>query len=141
MTGPTEDQGQRPMAEARGWLAGLGLPDRDLGELPTSARRFPDGAQYRVEIPSVEGAEPFRAVANGVPITVNVKCAGGTHASATVTLTKTGSVSVGQTTFEPGWPAGTDCVVSHELVTGIEAVEGIITWVDSNDVQATFTDV
>ena len=50
------------MAEARGWLAGLGLPDRDLGELPTSARRFADGAQYRVEIPSVEGPEPFRAV-------------------------------------------------------------------------------
>ena len=50
------------MAEARRWLAGLGLPDRDLGELPTSARRFPDGAQYRVEIPSVEGPEPFRAV-------------------------------------------------------------------------------
>jgi hypothetical protein len=62
MTGPTEDPGQRPMAEARGWLAGLGLPDRDLGELPTSARRFADGAQYRVEIPSVEGPEPFRAV-------------------------------------------------------------------------------
>ena len=50
------------MAEARRWLAGLGLPDRDLGELPTSARRFADGAQYRVEIPSVEGPEPFRAV-------------------------------------------------------------------------------
>jgi hypothetical protein len=62
MTGPTEDPGQRPMAEARGWLAGLGLPDRDLGELPTSARRFADGAQYRVEIPSVEGPEPFGAV-------------------------------------------------------------------------------
>jgi Peptidase family U32 len=62
MTGPTDDPGRRPMAEARGWLAGLGLPDRDLGELPTSAKRFADGAQYRVEIPSVEGPEPFRAV-------------------------------------------------------------------------------
>jgi hypothetical protein len=51
-----------PMAEARRHLAGLGLPDRDLGELPSSARRFRDGAQYRVEIPSVEGPEPFRAV-------------------------------------------------------------------------------
>jgi hypothetical protein len=53
---------RRPMAEARRYLAGLGLPDRDLGELPTSARRFADGAQYRVEIPSVEGPAPFRAV-------------------------------------------------------------------------------
>ena len=50
-----------PMA-ARAWLAELGLPDRDLGELPTSAKRFDDGAQYRVEIPSVEGPEPFQAV-------------------------------------------------------------------------------
>jgi Peptidase family U32 len=50
------------MAEARRYLAGLGLPDRDLGELPTSAKRFTDGAQYRVEIPSVEGPAPFQAV-------------------------------------------------------------------------------
>ena len=50
------------MAEARRYLAGLGLPDRDLGELPTSPKRFADGAQYRVEIPSVEGPGPFRAV-------------------------------------------------------------------------------
>jgi hypothetical protein len=50
------------MAETRRYLAGLGLPDRDLGELPTSARRFADGARYRVEIPSVEGPGPFRAV-------------------------------------------------------------------------------
>jgi hypothetical protein len=56
---------RRPMAEARRYLAGLGLPDRDLGELPTSARRFADGAQYRVEIPSVEGPAPFRAVLEG----------------------------------------------------------------------------
>jgi hypothetical protein len=51
-----------PPAEARRHLTGLGLPDRDLGELPGSARRFADGAQYRIEIPSVEGPEPFRAV-------------------------------------------------------------------------------
>jgi hypothetical protein len=50
------------MAEARRYLAGLGLPDRDLGELPTSSKRFADGAQFRVEIPSVEGPGPFRAV-------------------------------------------------------------------------------
>jgi Peptidase family U32 len=50
------------MADARRYLAGLGLPDRDLGELPTSGKRFADGAQYRVEIPSVEGPAPFRAV-------------------------------------------------------------------------------
>ena len=62
MTTPAADPDHRPMAEVRRYLAGLGLPDRDLGELPASGRRFRDGAQYRVEIPSVEGPEPFRAV-------------------------------------------------------------------------------
>jgi hypothetical protein len=51
-----------PPADARRHLTGLGLPDRDLGEQPSSARRFADGAQYRIEIPSVEGPEPFQAV-------------------------------------------------------------------------------
>src|SRR5437764_13910421 len=40
----------------------LGLPVGDLYELPTSAARFPDGAQYRVEIPSTEGPRALRAV-------------------------------------------------------------------------------
>lgn len=51
-----------PMARTRQYLAALGLPDRDLGELPTSGKRFADGAQYRVEIPSVEGPAPLRAI-------------------------------------------------------------------------------
>jgi hypothetical protein len=46
----------------RRFLASLGLPDRDLGELPDSEKRFPDGAQYRVEIPSTEGPRVFEAV-------------------------------------------------------------------------------
>jgi hypothetical protein len=50
------------MDATRRYLASLGLPVRDLGELPSSAKRFPDGAQYRIEIPSVEGPQPFRAV-------------------------------------------------------------------------------
>src|SRR5687767_13493376 len=62
MAGPAPAPDRRPMAETRRYLAGLGLPDRDLGELPTSVRRFADGARYRVEIPSVEGPGPFRAV-------------------------------------------------------------------------------
>ncbi|MEV4567632.1 U32 family peptidase [Nonomuraea sp. NPDC049419] len=43
-------------------LAALGLPDGDRHDLPASSRRFPDGAQYRVEIPSVEGPECLAAV-------------------------------------------------------------------------------
>ena len=46
----------------RRFLASRGLPERDLGELPESAKRFPDGAHYRVEIPSTEGPRAFEAV-------------------------------------------------------------------------------
>ena len=43
-------------------LAGLGLPERDLHGLPDTGKRFPDGARYRVEIPSVEGPRVLEAV-------------------------------------------------------------------------------
>ena len=43
-------------------LSSLGLPERDLHGLPDSAKRFADGAQYRVEIPSVEGPRVLEAV-------------------------------------------------------------------------------
>jgi len=42
-------------------LARLGVPLRD-GTLPASDKRFPDGAQYRLEIPSVEGPEALAAL-------------------------------------------------------------------------------
>jgi hypothetical protein len=50
------------VTSVRDVLGGMGLPDRDLHALPDSAKRFPDGAQYRVEIPSTEGPECLRAV-------------------------------------------------------------------------------
>src|SRR5436190_13847940 len=43
-------------------LADIGLPSGDLNDLPDSAKRFPDGAQYRVEIPSTEGPRCLEAV-------------------------------------------------------------------------------
>jgi hypothetical protein len=43
-------------------LRELGLPPRDLHELPTSEKRFPDGAHYRFEIPSTEGPRALDAV-------------------------------------------------------------------------------
>lgn len=43
-------------------LSELGLPGRDLYDLPDSGKRFPDGAEYRVEIPSVEGPRVLEAV-------------------------------------------------------------------------------
>src|SRR5881409_2809301 len=50
------------MHESRAFLESLGLPPGDLHELPSSERRFPDGAQYRVEIPSTEGPRCLEAV-------------------------------------------------------------------------------
>ena len=43
-------------------LEQLGLPPSDLHGLPTSEKRFPDGAHYRVEIPSTEGPRCLEAV-------------------------------------------------------------------------------
>jgi hypothetical protein len=40
----------------------MGLPSGDLHSLPSSTKRFPDGAQYRIEIPSTEGPEALAAI-------------------------------------------------------------------------------
>ena len=50
------------MDATRRFLEGMGLPPGDLHELPDSTKRFPDGAQYRVEIPSTEGPAALAAV-------------------------------------------------------------------------------
>jgi Peptidase family U32 len=47
--------------ETRNFLVSLGYPGSDLYELPSSPKRFPDGAQYRVELPSVEGPAALAA--------------------------------------------------------------------------------
>jgi Peptidase family U32 len=46
----------------REFLRSIGLPGGDLHELPASTKRFGDGAQYRVEIPSTEGPRALEAV-------------------------------------------------------------------------------
>jgi peptidase U32-like protein len=46
----------------RRFLESIGLPPGDLHDLPTSEKRFPDGAQYRIEIPSTEGPRCLEAV-------------------------------------------------------------------------------
>jgi len=65
MTGTTAGgppSGRAGLAATIERLESLGIPARDLGELPSSRARFPDGAAWRVEIPSVEGPAPLRAV-------------------------------------------------------------------------------
>jgi hypothetical protein len=50
------------MRSARSVLGGCGLPEGDAHDLPDSAKRFDDGGQYRIEIPSVEGPRAMEAV-------------------------------------------------------------------------------
>jgi Peptidase family U32 len=50
------------MRQARSILGGLRLPEADAHNLPESAKRFADGGQYRIEIPSVEGPRALEAV-------------------------------------------------------------------------------
>jgi hypothetical protein len=46
----------------RRFLESMGLPAGDLHDLPSSSKRFPDGAQSRIEIPSTEGPRCLEAV-------------------------------------------------------------------------------
>jgi len=48
--------------QAKALLKSLGFLEQEAYHLPSSDKRFPDGAQYRVEIPSVEGPEALKAV-------------------------------------------------------------------------------
>jgi len=43
------------MKETREFLEKIGQPKGDLYELPTSQKRFPDGGQYRFEVPGIQG--------------------------------------------------------------------------------------
>ncbi len=47
---------------ARTILGTLKLPETDAHDLPDSRKRFSDGGQYRIEIPSVEGPRAMEAV-------------------------------------------------------------------------------
>ncbi len=50
------------MTTAKTVLNQLNLPARDAYDLPASAKRFADGAPYRIEIPSCEGPKAMQAV-------------------------------------------------------------------------------
>jgi hypothetical protein len=48
--------------ETRKYVKKLGLPEGDLNDLPTSNVRFPDGAAFRIEVPTVNSAEAVAAL-------------------------------------------------------------------------------
>src|SRR5215467_8300084 len=61
------------MKASRAFLESAGLPGGDPAVAPDSPLRFPDGGQYRIEIPSTEGPRALAAVLDeartrGVPV-------------------------------------------------------------------------
>ncbi len=50
------------MPNLRDFLKSRNYPPGELYDLPSSRKRFPDGAQYRIEIPSTEGPRALAAV-------------------------------------------------------------------------------
>jgi len=51
-----------PHADSASILRSQSLPERDAYDLPSSSKRFADGGQYRIEIPSCEGPKAMQAV-------------------------------------------------------------------------------
>lgn len=50
------------MEQTRNFLRSLGLPGGDAYDLPTSEKRFSDGAQYRFEVPGIQGPKVMEAL-------------------------------------------------------------------------------
>ena len=50
------------MNKTREFLEKIGLPGRDMYDLPTSEKRFADGAQYRFEVPGIQGPTAMKAL-------------------------------------------------------------------------------
>ena len=50
------------LGQIRDFMESMGIPGRDLWELPDSTMRFPDGAHWRVEISGVERASTMAAI-------------------------------------------------------------------------------
>lgn len=48
--------------KTRDFMVKLGLPRGDAYDLPTSTKRFPDGAHYRIEVPTVNSADALKAL-------------------------------------------------------------------------------
>lgn len=48
--------------ETKKFLESIGQPTGDLYSLPPSEKRFPDGGQYRFEVPGIQGPGPMKAL-------------------------------------------------------------------------------
>lgn len=50
------------MQQTRAFLRSIGMPEGDDYSLPSSGKRFPDGAQYRFEVPGIQGPKVMEAL-------------------------------------------------------------------------------
>lgn len=50
------------MDDVSRWLEQAGIPGRDAYDLPSSTKRFPDGAHYRMELTGLEGPKVLEAL-------------------------------------------------------------------------------
>jgi hypothetical protein len=50
------------MKVSRNFLQKIGMPPGDGYDLPTSLKRFPDGGQYRFEVPGIQGPPAMKAL-------------------------------------------------------------------------------
>ena len=54
------------MDKTREFLKSVGLPGGDAYDLPTSAKRFKDGGQYRFEVPGIQGPKVMKALLEAI---------------------------------------------------------------------------
>ncbi len=50
------------MEQTRVFLGKIGMPSGDAYDLPTSEKRFPDGAQFRLEVPGIQGPSTMKTL-------------------------------------------------------------------------------
>lgn len=112
-------------------LEDLGLPTRDPGEPAASARRFPDGAHFRVEISGVERVSALQTLVDesrrlGVPVHRIIATVGGatylTRAELRdfAALAREERLEVVMTPGpRRGWDAGRQIATSEGLVSGM----------------------
>lgn len=56
------------MKDSRLFLEKIGLPSGDAYDLPDSKKRFSDGAQYRFEVPGIQGPGSMKALLNQLDV-------------------------------------------------------------------------
>lgn len=59
---PSTREADGPMKKSIALLSAQNIQFRDADGLPESAKRFPDGSRWKIEIPSVEGPLAFKAI-------------------------------------------------------------------------------